>query len=454
MDSNTFPPVNPYTNRRPIPKPGEFYGREKETKWLLEQTLGESPQCCAIVGVRRIGKTWLLRFLADPEGARKKYPEYVSAKPTCFLYLDLSTVSSENPVRQVARQAARALSRAVRNGLPLPSSDELARQLKEAARDEDPIQATVEAFQDVAERVGRLVLLLDEVDRREMWRGGVLAPFLRRLASETPTAIVTASARQLHELLGTDEITSPLYNIFWTRFLGMMPTREARQLLVEPARQHGVEWPDQLIKEVLSQTGGHPDLIKLAGAHMWHLWHTEQRPQLTWDRVRDEMWADVEGVFASLERHLKKDERELLRAIARGHPPGLSDYRTLRRLKQYDLIRETLAGWKVFGDLFQEWLQSQPNNEESARLEGPFLRIDGHRVLLTEKERRLVECLLRHRGQVCSREALRREVFEGVSEQSKALEMLVRRLRAKLEREAPGAETHIVTVRGSGYMWK
>ncbi len=454
MNGWTASPVNPYANRRPTPEPEEFYGREEEVRWLLEQTLGETPQCCAIVGVRRIGKTWLLRFLATPAGARQKYSEYAPSEPALFLYLDLSTVSSENSVRQITRQVARALARVSPNGEQTSTLEELARHLKAAAQDDDPVQAAVEAFQDVAESVGRLVLLLDEIDRREMWRGGALAPFLRRLASETPTAIVTASARQLHELLGTERTTSPLYNIFWTRFLGMMPSHEARQLLVDPARQRGVEWPDQLVEEVLSQTGGHPDLIKLAGAHMWHLWHAERGPELTWDEVREAMWPDVEGVFASLERHLTEDERELLRTIARGHPPDLSAYRTLRRLKQYDLIQETLAGWKVFGGLFQEWLQSQPNNEESARLEGPFLRIDGHRVLLTEKERRLVGCLLRHRGQVCSREALRREVFEGVSEQSKALEMLVRRLRAKLEREAPGAETHIVTVRGSGYMWK
>lgn len=442
-------PVNPYANRRPVPAPDEFYGREEEVIWLLEQTLGEVPQCCSLVGVRRIGKTWLLRFLAHPEGARRRYPEYVF-REALFLYLDMSTASSGHPVRQIVRQAARALAQT-------PGHQAASDWLSAAVQDEDPAQAGIEAFQDVVKSVGRLVLLLDEIDNLEMWRDGTLAPFLRRLASETPVAIVTASFRQLHELLETEEFTSPLYNIFWTRFLGMMPADEAHRLLVEPAREYGVEWPDRLVERVLSQTGGHPDLIKLAGAHMWNLWHAGQKANLTWEKVRETMWPDVEGVFASIERHLTSDEIALLRAIAGGHPPDPLAHQVLDRLKRYDLVRATATGWQVFGDLFCEWLlaqKSEEEEEERVRLEGPFLRVDGHRVLLTETEQRLVTYLLQHRGQVCPRETLRQEVLGHTDERSKALEMVIRRLRAKLERESPGLENHIVTVRGVGYMWQ
>jgi len=72
---------------------------------------------------------------------------------------------------------------------------------------------------------------------------------------------------------------------------------------------------------------------------------------------------------------------------------------------------------------------------------------------LTVKEFELLEYLMRHEGQVVSRESLAREVWREAGRTpslDNVLEVLVGRLRRKVERDEPDRLIH--TIRGVGYM--
>ena len=77
------------------------------------------------------------------------------------------------------------------------------------------------------------------------------------------------------------------------------------------------------------------------------------------------------------------------------------------------------------------------------------VRRGGRVVALTAREFMLLQVLLRRRGQVLSRDALLREVWQGERSSSNVVEVYVRYLRQKLE--AGGERRLLHTVRGQGY---
>ena len=86
-------------------------------------------------------------------------------------------------------------------------------------------------------------------------------------------------------------------------------------------------------------------------------------------------------------------------------------------------------------------------NRLSVDLNGKRLGIDGAEVELTAREWLLLECLVRHTGQVVSKERVQQAVASPESDMStNALEVQVSRLRAKL-----GDAAVIRSLRGLGY---
>jgi len=71
-------------------------------------------------------------------------------------------------------------------------------------------------------------------------------------------------------------------------------------------------------------------------------------------------------------------------------------------------------------------------------------------ILLTPKEMQVLYLLMVYQGQVVKREQLLEEVWNDNESNSNIVDVYIRRLRVKLERDAEKPQ-HIVSVRGSGY---
>lgn len=108
-------------------------------------------------------------------------------------------------------------------------------------------------------------------------------------------------------------------------------------------------------------------------------------------------------------------------------------------------------------------LLRRPRTEPAVVLRAGEIRLDparhevaagGRPVVLTSKEFSLLELLLRHPGQVLSREQITRQIWSGDFEgDSNVLEVHVRNVRRKLA-EAGHHDEVIETVRGLGYRLK
>src|SRR5437762_10081701 len=64
MIENAKPPI-PFLSYNAVRDDSMFFGRVDELRLLLEAI--SKRQCCSIVGSRRVGKSTLLKYLAEPE---------------------------------------------------------------------------------------------------------------------------------------------------------------------------------------------------------------------------------------------------------------------------------------------------------------------------------------------------------------------------------------------------
>jgi DNA-binding response OmpR family regulator len=80
------------------------------------------------------------------------------------------------------------------------------------------------------------------------------------------------------------------------------------------------------------------------------------------------------------------------------------------------------------------------------------IRRDGHLMSLRPKELALLEFLALHPGRAFSREELLHNVWRGVTGNERMVDVYVFWLRTKIERD-PANPVHLVTVRGSGYLF-
>ncbi|MBA3532401.1 MAG: winged helix-turn-helix domain-containing protein [Ardenticatenales bacterium] len=451
--------ANPYLNRRPIRHPDEFYGRDEDVRWLLERmTHPSDPQCCSITGLRRIGKSSLLKFLAHPEGALPRYrEEFPHNDRLLLIYADLS-LDSVGEETEAGRETVaaltlghmlRALTRRARSILP-PDPN-----LVPSVRPGD-WQEALEALEDLLyslkEGGFQVIFLLDELDVAETWPAS-LTHALRSLVMEHNVAYVTASLRPLFELFEEGR-ASPLYNLFSTRPLGLLTPEQARALLVEPAQQAEVTWSAGIIEQLLDAVGGHPDLVKMTGDHLWTLMKGDgKEPRV--EMVLEDLRADANALFTSIWGHLTPDERRGVAVLAaHRNPSEITDI--LPALQQRAMITETHGGTRLFGSLFADWVQQQPEaleKSDAPHLDGRWLVINNQRQQLTPTEARLADILLSRRGQTVSREELQEAIWEQVDPDSKALDTTVQRLREKIEKDRANPQW-LITVRGEGYTFR
>ena len=456
--------TNPYLNRQPINHPNEFFGRTQDVRWLLERILHPVvPQCCSITGLRRIGKTSLLRFLEHEEGAKRLYPDYFRLTDKLLLvYVDLSRdslgVDKDNEALTLAtlRHILRSLARNARKQVNKEIATEIAAQRRAGGNTwQGVLEALDECLLLLSENRFRVIFMLDEMDVATAWHPR-LAQALRALVMEYNVAYITASLKPLFELLEEGR-TSPFYNLFSTHPLGLLEQKDARTLLTEPAREQGLTWSRKLSEQLLEATGGHPDLVKRAGSHLWDLFKIKGcQPEI--NTVLQALTPDAYALFTSMWDHLSDKERSVVAKIAVGQQTHATDVSTiLPALQHCAILLDSTQGTELFGQLFHHWVKEQgPENhiQNEPRLEGRWLCLNKRKIQLTPTEVKLTRALLHRRGETVSREELQDAVWKnGLSNDSKALDTSIQRLRGKIELDRNNPKW-LITVRGEGYLFR
>lgn len=335
--------LSPFHHRAAVTDPRHFFGREREQDTVLARTAGASkPQCVSIVGSRRMGKSSLLRQLADVRGAElaRAEPPMVSA------YHDLEGSGSLD-VARFFRTLHRRLEKALgARGAPVPAFAS-----EDAAAAEEAFALRVE---DLSDEGVRIVLYLDEFDTVTLNPrfDADLFGRLRYLASSFQLAYVTSSFAELTDLCHQQEIRqSPFFNVFSTMHLGLLDDLAAERLLVEESERAGARFsPDEIAFA-----------RELAGAHPFHL---QQAANALWEQrggraaVLEAYLDDAAPHFRYALAHLSRRRARLLAACAAGEPVDAADP-DCRFLVRRGLAVEAEGGVRPFAPAFAEWLRSQ-----------------------------------------------------------------------------------------------
>jgi hypothetical protein len=223
----------PYETRAPVTG-SRFFGREYE----ISRIIGNPDTNHAILGIRRIGKTSLLREI---ERILKE-----SEDPAHVVYLECSDLlATDDYIREVVRKL---------NPRELPRLH---------------LQRYVFFFPDFLERMGRaykskIIFLLDEVDNLVIMQRGdwELFRMLRASANKGACQYILAGFREaMREQYLLD---SPFYNFAQEIRLSEFTRRQAHDLIVTPMENLRVRIKnkDEVVGRIYEETAGHPNLIQ------------------------------------------------------------------------------------------------------------------------------------------------------------------------------------------------
>ena len=280
------PIQNPYSPGAGTPPP-ELAGRndlrEKLGVSLARIRAGKHAKSVLMVGLRGVGKTVLLdRFLAEAEGAgihslRIEAPEGRSLPGILApeLRKALIRLSTIQKAKGVARKALQALAgfvgalkwqyEDIKVGLdmePVPG-------LADAGDLEHDLQALLEESGRAAQAAGTaLAMFIDELQYVPEEELAALITALHRVSQrQLPVVLVGAGLPQLRGLTGRAK--SYAERLFDFPEIGSLEPQHARDALVKPARDEGVEFEDAALDRIIDETRGYPYFLQEWGKHVW-----------------------------------------------------------------------------------------------------------------------------------------------------------------------------------------
>lgn len=147
---------NPFTYGNPISDPRRFFGRTRQVEQIFSRLRNEEFESSSVVGDRRIGKTSLLNYLADP-GVRA--PHGLGPERYNFVYVDLQMLDEAMGPEQLWRRLLSLMRRRC-------ADQEIIKLLVALERCErlDTFDLD-EFFQQVDDKGQHVVFLLDEFER-------------------------------------------------------------------------------------------------------------------------------------------------------------------------------------------------------------------------------------------------------------------------------------------------
>jgi transcriptional regulator with XRE-family HTH domain len=317
---------NPFTYGTSV-SPDRFYGRNEALKFVGDRL--RQGTSVNLVGLRRSGKTSLLRYLMDD----RFKPSLSEPEKTIFVFLDLSTNACATPLE---------LTEGLRRGIGKKMGKDPWRK-----EENDDVWVVQEGLEDVRDRGWRVVILMDEFEAIER-KLDLFQEWATDWRSKASTGglftMVVASQRSLAEFYQSHNRTSPFDNIFNLFIVGAM--EEWRELVLDQWKlsADALSWVDGL-------AGGLPYYVQLAASM---LWDAEENTGL----ARMNFVTEAEGRFGVLWRDLEEAERSVLRSLSEVNPKGSipvpGGVANGNRLVRYGLVRSSGG---LFSSAFGEWIR-------------------------------------------------------------------------------------------------
>ena len=326
--------ANPYAPGAGTPPP-ELAGRDElreQVRVAVERLRRGLPsKSILMVGLRGVGKTVLLDRMRDDAEAtgihtvRIEAPEGRSLPALLApeLRVALLRVSRNEQAKALGERALRALAgfaRALKvkfHDIEVGVDFDPEPGLADNGDLEHDLAMLLEAVGAAAQRAGTaLVLFIDELQYVKENELAALITGLHRTAQrKLPIGLVGAGLPQLRGRMG--QAKSYAERLFDFPEIGELPPPAARQALVKPALDQGVEINEDALEQILVETHCYPYFLQEWGKHAWQV---AERSPITLKDVRSASAVALAALDASFFRvrfdRLTFAEKRYVRAMA------------------------------------------------------------------------------------------------------------------------------------------
>ncbi|NJL06391.1 MAG: AAA family ATPase [Chloroflexaceae bacterium] len=486
------PAVNPFRNRKPILDPAEFYGREREVQQIAGQLAIQPPQCCAVVGLPRTGKTSLLYYLHHQ--ALRPSPErmlelraYDHILP---VYVNVGPYQAMGPLHtHGARYFWQDLATALAQAMGTPTETLALPPMQHDHSDARALDHVHALRYHVAELIrtcsAELVLLLLDNAEAIATMPHAVGSLLRTLTQDPALgnriAYVATSHVPLHLL--SDPATLPVPSSFWSLFtepvyLGQLEPAAANALLqrVSPATGHASLHPPHPFsphdeQQLVRLASRHPDLLTLAGALLYdqQLAGTAPRHPADWATFEQQLFEVALPILQATwqaVQHVPHASALLYRLAHLPHTPLEPEVGSvLTLLARYGLIELGPQGrGHVSAAVLRRFIGEQPSPADALPLHTVPAPVapaaspppaapasEGLPPAFTHLEAEVYAFLAQHAGEVCAREQIKHAIWPTDPPSDSALQKLIERIREKIEPD-PKHPRRLIAVRGQGYI--
>lgn len=282
------PVTNPYSPGAGSPPPvlaGRSAVRKDVEVCIGRLRLGRTAKSVVMVGLRGVGKTVLLdqmRKDAEAAGAhtiRIEAPENRSLPAFLApqMRLALLRLSKIEAAKDTAIRALRALAgfasklKVTYNDIEVGLDHTPEAGLADNGDLESDLTALFEQAGEAARGAGTsLVLFIDELQYVHEGQMAALISALHRCAQEQlPVTVVGAGLPQLIAQMG--EAKSYAERLFNFREIGPLGKDDAKDAILKPARNEGVEILDEAVDEIVAKTQGYPYFLQEWGKCTWDI---------------------------------------------------------------------------------------------------------------------------------------------------------------------------------------
>jgi hypothetical protein len=323
--------ANPFEYGPPV-SPERFYGRQRAIADVKNRIGAISAQCINIVGMRRHGKSSLLRYIRE----RTEVFCQLEQKPL-IVTLDLQDKKFHTP---------EGILEGLRRGVTRLTGTEP--WLRNA--NDDPFEVE-DGLQALCNCGYRLIVMLDEFERisarleqfqdwGDDWRAKASAGLL---------TMVIASIRPVSEIYETLGLTSPFSNIFSTTILGALEEDACHQLVRDGFSQGSTgEALPEILQWIEDLAGGLPFYTQMAASLLWQYGDRTQ--------AQSEFIFQTTDHFRNLWNNLTQPERQILKNVVNGVSGSLQSAAVVDLLKRHGVLRSDGC---LFSSAFAEFVREQ-----------------------------------------------------------------------------------------------
>ncbi|MCU0496082.1 MAG: winged helix-turn-helix domain-containing protein [Anaerolineae bacterium] len=449
---------NPYTPMLLTYHPKHFYGRERELIGILQVLTAPYTSGHAIHGIRTIGKTTLLKFLKDKNGALKRYEQYINAeyrpggtRQLLFIYLNFHTFGEDDNLfyllldhlhHEFADLAQHTSPRFGQYEVTTPRQ-ELVNQLKRV-------------LQQLDNQAIRVVFLMDDfdtpLDQLDNHDDGLL-----RVISDHAVIIIATEA-PIAELRPDFGQSSPFLGILRPETLGLLSDQAARDLINQPLREMSLSYTASETEFLIEVGGKQPFVLTTACEHYYEMssdyadlkhWLDDAKERGHFSEqflFRLMSQPHLHRIFQLQWNKLSDPERHVLMEIARESPKELNREQSVIAAR---LVSKALIQWDlkhgvygIFSALFTLFIERQDQQQSASHI--AVIAVSSEN--LTPIDGALLRYFQQHEGRVCTFEELLDAVWEDNDKSKRALEAAVHRIRKTLR-----PDEAIKNIRGKGY---